>query len=72
MTAEQQFAINLKTLRFAKQTTQKSVSKKLGVSLATYRNWEYGKFTPKIEVLKNICQYYGVTAQSMLTERIGL
>jgi transcriptional regulator with XRE-family HTH domain len=68
MSAEESFAINLKLLRTESRRTQAYTAKTLGVSLATYRNWEYGSFTPKIAKLRSICQHYQVSAQSMLSQ----
>lgn len=71
MTAEEHFAINLKLLRESKQVSQKAVANSIGVRAATYRMWEYGKATPKIETLKSVCKYFNVTAQAMLTQTIS-
>lgn len=69
MTAEESFTNNLATLRKASGKTQAQVATDLNVNRKTYQHWEVG-VTPSIAVLTEICRYFDVTVQDMLTTKI--
>lgn len=47
-------------LRDAKGVTDYAVAKGSGVTTAALSNWKYGRYTPKLEKLKAIADYFGV------------
>lgn len=51
----------LKTLRKGKKLTQKDVADRLGLVRATVSNYEVGKRTPHLSLLKRFAEFYGVT-----------
>jgi len=62
--------MNLKTLlrnlRIAHELTQPEAAQKFGVSPATVRAWESGESQPKLGVVRNIAEGYGVSADEIL------
>jgi transcriptional regulator with XRE-family HTH domain len=46
--------MNIKKLRKEKNMTQIELAAKVGVSLTTIRNWEYGASTPNEENMKKL------------------
>lgn len=46
----------LKQLRLDKGLSQVDIAKKIGVSINTYRNWEYGVTAPSEENLKKLLE----------------
>ena len=51
----------LRTLRKGKKLTQKDVADRLGLVRATVSNYEVGKRTPHLSLLKRFAEFYGVT-----------
>ncbi|MGE7613480.1 helix-turn-helix domain-containing protein [Paenibacillus sp. NPDC101420] len=43
------------------------VSKNTGVSTATLSNWKQGNYSPKIDKLKLLAEYFGVTVDYFLS-----
>jgi transcriptional regulator with XRE-family HTH domain len=41
-------------------TTTYKVSKETGISQTTFTDWKNGKYTPKIDKLQKIAEYFGV------------
>lgn len=39
--------------------TDYEVAKQTGVSTATLTNWKYGRYSPKIDKLKKLADYFG-------------
>lgn len=64
----------LKSLRKNKRKTQKEVSYEVGVSADTIRKLEQGKRAPSVSVVDLLADYYGVTADYIISgiNRIGL
>ena len=48
--------------------TAYQVSKDTGVSTATLSNWKNGNYTPKIDKLKTLADYFGVPIEYFLDE----
>lgn len=48
--------------------TPYEVSKATGISTATLTNWKHGRYTPKIDKLKKIADYFGVPLEYFLEE----
>lgn len=46
--------------------TAYQVSKETGVSTATLSNWKNGNYVPKVDKLKKIADYFGVTVDYFL------
>ena len=51
----------LKTLRKGRKLTQQDVADRLGLVRATVSNYEVGKRTPHLSLLKRFAEFYGVT-----------
>lgn len=49
--------------------TAADVSKATGVATSTLSNWKNGKYTPKIDKLKKIADYFGVTTEYFTGEK---
>ena len=47
-------------LRDKAEVTDYEVSKRTGVPTSTLTNWKYGRYTPKVDKLKSIADYFGV------------
>ncbi|WP_418437001.1 helix-turn-helix domain-containing protein [Blautia sp.] len=48
--------------------TAYQVSKDTGVSTSTLTNWKYGRYTPKVDKLKALADYFGVPIEYFLEE----
>lgn len=51
----------LRTLRKGRKLTQQDVADRLGLVRATVSNYEVGKRTPHLSLLKKFAEFYGVT-----------
>ncbi|NCA92181.1 XRE family transcriptional regulator [bacterium] len=60
------FGDTLKSLRRAKQMTQKELAKIMNVNLVTICHWEKGKQEPCIEDIKKLCQFFEVSSDYLL------
>ena len=60
------FNENLRDLRLRLGKTQKEVAEDMGLQVSTYSNYEQGLREPSLDVLKIICDYYGVTADYLI------
>lgn len=56
----------LKMLRLEFGLTQAEIATKLGISQQTYSNFEKGNGRLDVEVLKNVCDLYGVSSDYIL------
>jgi transcriptional regulator with XRE-family HTH domain len=63
-------AKNLVKLRQAKKLTQSELAKQLNYSDKSISKWEHGDAVPPIEVLKEIADFYGVSLDFLVTEKI--
>ena len=61
-------AHNLAALRKAKGLTQGELAEKFNYSDKSISKWEHGETMPDIEVLKQLCDFYGVTLDYLVTE----
>lgn len=50
-------------LRDEKGVTDYEVSKNTGISTSTLTNWKYGRYTPKLEKIKLIADYFNVSIE---------
>nr|WP_288977707.1 helix-turn-helix transcriptional regulator [uncultured Blautia sp.] len=48
--------------------TAYQVSKVTGISTATLTNWKYGRYKPKVDKLKILADYFGVSIDYFLEE----
>lgn len=53
-------------LRDAKNVTDYQVAQATGVSTASLSNWKAGRYTPKIDKLLKLAEYFGVTIEELL------
>jgi len=60
------FMHNIRYIRGLKQLTQEQLSDELGVRRTTIVNWEQGLSYPKMELLFQLKQYFGVTLDDLL------
>lgn len=56
------------TLRDKAGVTDYGVSKETGISTATLTNWKYGRYNPKVDKLKILADYFGVSIEYFLSE----
>ena len=56
------------TLRDKAGVTDYAVSKATGISTATLTNWKYGRYNPKLDKLKTLADYFGVSVEYSLSE----
>ena len=61
-------AHNLAELRKARGLTQGELAEKFNYSDKSISKWEHGETMPDIEVLKQLCDFYGVTLDYLVTE----
>ncbi|MFA5283806.1 MAG: helix-turn-helix transcriptional regulator [Bacilli bacterium] len=54
-------AQNLTELRKSKNLTQGELAEKFNYSDKSISKWEHGEATPNIEILQQLCDFYGVT-----------
>lgn len=57
----------IRHIREKKKMTMKEVARKIGVSVSTYRDWEYGRKIPASRIPK-IAEALGVTTGKLLGE----
>ena len=50
-------------LRDKKGITDYQVAKETGISTATLTNWKYGRYKPKIDKIKILADYFGVSIE---------
>ncbi len=56
----------LKQERISKNLTQKQVAEFLQIARTTYTNYETGQREPSFEMLRKICDFYGITADYLI------
>jgi len=61
-------ADNLRRLRTARSFTQEELAERAGVSLATCRNLEKGRTTPRVDTLRSIAEALDTTVAALLTK----
>jgi len=66
-----EFSNRLKRLREEKGWSKTKLAGRIGVSLSTYANWEYGIAEPDIETIKKICQQLDVSSDVLLNLSIN-
>lgn len=63
---------NLRLLRKHKNLQQEDMQEHLGISRATWSNYELGKTEPKIDVLLTIAAFFDLTVDKLLKEDLRL
>ena len=63
-------AKNLVKLRQTKKLTQSELAKQLNYSDKSISKWEHGDAVPPIDVLKEIADFYNVSLDFLVTEKI--
>jgi transcriptional regulator with XRE-family HTH domain len=66
---KKQLGLKLLELRQSHNLTQKELCAKLNLGRATYSYFETGSRTPDIETLLLIAQYYGVSIDSLVSDK---
>lgn len=51
----------------ARNVNQRTVSLATGIATATLSNWKNGNYTPKIDKLQKIADYFDVTVEYLMT-----
>lgn len=46
--------------------TAYQISKETGISTSTFSNWKAGRYTPKVDKLQKIADYFGVSIEYFL------
>ena len=62
------FQIRLKELRENKGLSQYAFAKEIGFSQSTIGNWESGSRKPKMDILKQLAAYFGVSVDYLIGE----
>lgn len=57
---------NYQRLRDARGLTDYRVAQETGVSAATLSSWKNGKYTPKIDKLLKIANFFGVSVEEII------
>ena len=55
-------------LRDARGVTDYAISKATGIDNATFSNWKAGRYQPKLDKLKKIADYFGVSLDYFVGE----
>lgn len=55
-------------LREKKGVTDYAVSKATGIPTSTLTNWKYERYSPKIDKIKLLADYFGVSIEYFLEE----
>lgn len=56
----------LKQERINKGLTQKQVAEGLNITRTCYANYEQGLREPSFEILRKLCDFYGITADNLI------
>ena len=56
----------IELLRKEKGVSQKEVAKALGVTVSAYSNYEQGIREPSLAMVKDLCLYFGVSADYLI------
>lgn len=56
----------LREARERKGVTQKRAAHDLGINVARYRNYEYGKREPTLQLLVDMAKYYHCTVDELI------
>lgn len=62
----------IKQLRLEKQLSQKQLGEILNVSDKTISKWETGRTLPDIEMIQKIAQYFHVSIDELINQRVGM
>ena len=60
------FPIKLKELRLSQNLTEQQLADLIGISVKTYKKYESGKTTPRIDTLRKIVLALGTTSDELL------
>lgn len=55
-------------LRKKAKVTDYEVAKKTGISTSTLTNWKYGRYTPKVDKINALANYFGVPIEHFLDQ----
>lgn len=58
-------------LRDSSGVTDYEISKQTGIPTSTLTNWKMGRYTPKVDKIKKIADYFGVTIEYFLEGDAG-
>ncbi len=65
------FGKNLRYLRKKAGLKQRDLSAAFGVALSTVAMWETGKRQPDLDTVKKISEYFGVSADELISDGFG-
>lgn len=57
---------HIRTLRQKAGVSQELMAKRIGIALATYKRWEYGKTEPRASEIAKLCEVLGVSEAELL------
>ena len=60
------FATKLKELRLSQNLTEQQLADQIGISVRTYKRYESGETTPKIDIFRKIVLALGTTSDELL------
>lgn len=53
-------------LRDAREVTDSEVARQTGIATSTLTDWKMGRYTPKVDKIKKIADYFGVAIEYFL------
>lgn len=62
--------IHIRTLRQKAGLSQELMAKHIGIALATYKRWEYGKTEPRASEIIKLCEVLGVSEAELLRDPV--
>ena len=60
----------IRAMRNERGLTQQQLADALGVNKQTVCEWEHGRTFPRIDTLRKLAQYFGVTIDYLLEQRV--
>ena len=61
---------HIRTLRQKAGLSQELMAKRIGIALATYKRWEYGKTEPRASDIAKLCKVLGVSEAELLRDPV--
>ena len=55
-------------LRDDRKLSDYQVAKATGIATATFSNWKAGTYTPKLDKIKKLADYFGVSIEAFLED----
>lgn len=63
------FFKKLKELRIKSGLSQTQLAKQLGVSQQSYARWESGKYTPTLDTIQKVSNYFNISIEELISDK---